>query len=58
MAEGVLADFLGNVTTVFTSLVTWMGNIGTAVVSTPVLFVPCVIGIAFVAVGLFRSLRG
>jgi len=53
-----LAGFLTDVGSVFTQLITWMGSIGSAVTSTPVLFVPCVIGIAFVAVGLFRSLRG
>jgi hypothetical protein len=58
MAEGALSGFLTNVGTVFTSLVGWMGSIGSTILSTPVLFVPCVIGFAFVAVGLFKSIRG
>lgn len=58
MGEGVLAGYLTNAGTVFTSMVGWLGSIGSAVLSTPVLFVPCVIGIAFVAAGLFMKLRG
>ena len=58
MTAETLSGFLGNVGTVFTSLVDWMGDIGSTVLSTPVLFVPCVIGFAFVAVGLFKSIRG
>lgn len=58
MTTEILATYLANATSVFTSMITWLGNVGTAVLSTPVLFVPCVIGIAFVAAGLFMKLRG
>lgn len=58
METSALSTFLTNVGTVFTSLVGWMGSIGSTILSTPVLFVPCVIGFAFVAVGLFKSIRG
>lgn len=58
MEASALSTFLTNVGTVFTSLVGWMGSIGSTILSTPVLFVPCVIGFAFVAVGLFKSIRG
>ena len=58
MEASALSTVLTNVGTVFTSLVGWMGSIGSTILSTPVLFVPCVIGFAFVAVGLFKSIRG
>lgn len=52
-----LSTFLSNITTVLTSAVGWMGTIITEVMENPVLLVPCVMGLAFTGVALFKSLR-
>ena len=52
-----LSSFLTNVGTVLSSAVDWMGTIVSTIMSTPVLLVPCVMGLAFTGVALFKSLR-
>ena len=47
---------LTDIGSVLTSCVDWMKSIGTAVVETPILLVPAVIGIAMAGVALFKSL--
>jgi len=51
-----LSSLLTSITTVLASCVDWMKSIGTAVVETPILLVPAVIGIAMAGVALFKSL--
>ena len=57
MEANALTTFLANVGTVLTSVVEWMGTIVTAVLNNPVLLVPCVMGLAFTGVALFKSLK-
>ena len=52
-----MADILSNIGTVLESAVTWVGQIVSAIVNTPLLMVPFALGIAGSAVGLFHSLR-
>lgn len=48
--------FLANATTVFTSVMEWTGTIATTVTEEPLFFVPCIIGVALVGIGVFRRL--
>lgn len=64
MKEGIfqevtttLSTYLGNITTVFTSLTDWTASVITIVMDNPVLLVGCTIGFAFTAVRLFKALR-
>lgn len=51
-----LSGFLDNVGSVGTTLISWVGQIGTTVVSTPILLVPCAISIFVSAVAVFKWL--
>lgn len=51
-----LSTLLTSIGTVLASCVDWMKSIDTAVVETPILLVPAVIGIAMAGVALFKSL--
>ena len=55
-AASALSTLLTDIVSVLTSCVDWMKSIGTAVVETPILLVPAVIGIAMAGVALFKSL--
>lgn len=57
MEASTLTTFLTSVGTVLTSVVGWMGTIVSAIMSTPVLLVPCILGLSFTAVALFKSLK-
>lgn len=57
MAEGAMANFLGDVGTFFTQAVTWMGDVLTEVTSTPALMVMVLaMPIVGFAVGLLSRL--
>lgn len=52
-----LSGFLTNIGTVLTSATGWIGTIVGVVMETPMLLVPCALGLAFTGVALFKSLR-
>lgn len=56
-AASTLATFLTDVGTVITSGVEWLGTFVGVIVSTPVLLVPCALGIAGTCIGLYHSLK-
>lgn len=49
-----LGSFLGDVTTVLTSAVDWVGACANMVISTPLLLVPTVMGIGLVGIGIIK----
>lgn len=52
-----LSGFLTNIGTVLTSATGWIGTIVGVVMETPMLLVPCALGLAFTGVSLFKALR-
>lgn len=55
-AAVTLSSILSNIGSVFTSAMEWAGDVGTAVVGSPLLLVGVVMGFVGVGVGLFRRL--
>lgn len=56
-ASSALSGFLGNIGTVFTSAVDWIGTVVGVIMDTPILLVPFVLGIGFTAIRMFKALR-
>lgn len=56
-AANALSGFLTNIGTVLTSATGWIGTIVGVVMETPLLLVPCSLGLAFTGVRLFKALR-
>ncbi len=56
VAASSLEGILTNIGSLFTSAMGWMGTVGTAVVSNPILLVGVVVGFIYVGVNLFKRL--
>lgn len=55
--EGMtLASLLADMSTIFTSMMTWVGTVLTTIAGNPILLVFCVGTFALVAVGIVRRL--
>ena len=52
----VMETFLSNVTTVFTSVLDWTGQVATMVLEQPVFLVPVILSIACIGIGIFKRL--
>lgn len=52
----VMETFLANVTTVFTSVLDWTGQVATMVLEQPVFLVPVILSIACIGIGIFKRL--
>lgn len=60
MEEGVvtvMADFLSQMSSIGTTVLTWVGEVAETVVGTPILLLPAGMAIFGVAIGVFKSLR-
>lgn len=55
-AASSLSGILDNIGSLFTSAMGWMGSVGTAVVSTPLLLVGVLVGFIGIGVSLFKRL--
>lgn len=56
MAEGAMSALLGNVSLVVSEAATWMGNVASTVVSTPIYLVFTAIPVVGLGIGLFKRL--
>lgn len=56
MAEYTLASLLADMTTIFTSMMSWVGTVMTTIVGNPILLVFAVGSFALIAVGIVRRL--
>jgi len=56
-AASALSSFLTDVGTIITEGVKWLGTFVGVIVDTPVLLVPCALGIAATCIGLYHSLK-
>lgn len=52
-----MSTLLQNIGEVLASVVNWVGKLAGCIMDTPMLLVPFVLGMAFTAIGLFKSLR-
>lgn len=56
-AVTTLSGFLSNIGTVLSSATGWVSTIVGVVMDTPLLLVPCALGIAFTAIHIFKALK-
>lgn len=51
-----LSNLLTDIGSVFTSAISWVGNVADAIVSNPLLLVGCIVGFVGIGIGLFKRL--
>lgn len=56
MAEGAMASLLSDLATIVTQVMTWVGTIGTTIVSTPILLLTTGFLVLGGAIGIFGRL--
>ena len=49
-----LATHLENIGTVLTSAIEWVGSCGNMIVSTPLLLVPCIMGVGLIGLSVIK----
>lgn len=55
--EGItLAKILSDVGTLFSSAISWAGDVGTTIVSNPIMLVFCVVPLVGLGIGIFKRL--
>lgn len=50
-------EFLSNVTTIFTSLLSVVTSVVTAIVGAPLLLIPILMGLIVTGIGIFKKMR-
>lgn len=49
-----LATHLDNIGTVLTSAVGWVGSCGQMIASSPLLYVPCILGVGLIGINIIK----